>query len=77
MEILKGDYKFVVKSNMVMVYHYTTYKTPSHGKLWLSCSEGWVLCNDGKYHEIINCGWKQGRIAETLEDIYNCYINQN
>ena len=50
--------------------------TPLQGRRvsgWLSCSEGWHLRDDGRWHETVNCGWLPGRIADTVEDIINLY----
>lgn len=72
----KEEYKFVASfPERIDVYHYTTYKSPLSGKLvegWLCCSEGWHL-KDGKWHETVQCGFKQGRVADTVEDIIQLY----
>lgn len=73
----KEEYKFVASfPERINVYHYTTYKTSLSGKLvegWLCCSEGWHLKSDGKWHETVRCGFKQGRVADTVEDIIQFY----
>lgn len=66
------NYKFFTPyEKSIYVYHYTT--LDGFSKVWLCCTEGWELKDDGKWHEPISCGWKPDRIADTVEDIFNFY----
>lgn len=68
------NYKFVTPyEGAIYVYNKTT--LDGIRPIWLCCTEGWRLKNDGKWHESISCGWKPDRIANTVEDIFNFYRN--
>lgn len=69
------EYKFVTPyKNRIYVYHNTT--LDGLNNVWLCCTEGWILKEDGKWHETISCGWKPDRIVATVEDIFDCYRNK-
>ena len=77
-EIIKGNYKFIINDYRVRVYQFTEFRTAYRGETavdWLCCSEGWIF-NNNQWNEIVNCGWKPGRVAKTVDDIINYYIEE-
>lgn len=76
-EVIRGEYKFVrTAADTVHVYHWCEYRIPIARRNttgWLSCSEGWYLRADGKWHETRRCGYDPDRIVDSIEDIYAAY----
>ena len=76
------NYKFVTPfENFIYVYRLTTISSPfirPNTPRWLCCTDGWMLMKwDGRWHERVTCGNKPDRVADAIDDIFECYRDKN
>lgn len=61
--------------DVIYVYHNVEYKSPRGRNVtgWMCCTEGWKKTADGKWHEKSVWGFKPGRVADGIDDIFEYY----